>query len=341
MGSGLDPSLSKAQVSVVLPVRDGASTIEAAVQSVLSQQDCVFELVVVDDGSFDDTLPRLESLARNDARLIVVKQSRDGLVEALNRGLAVASAPLVARMDADDLMLPGRLSIQLAAMAKNPDWAVVGSHVHLEPPTPGMQRYVDWLNGLMSPQDLSREIYIDSPLCHPSVMFRKERVLSLGGYRDVGWAEDHDLWFRLHLAGEVMGVVPQTLHQWHDLPSRLTRTHPRYSFESMMCMKAHYLSKAFGSSMRIWGAGRDGKRMARALEGEGVEISAFVDIDPAKIGGVRRGSVPVIGPDDLNPPQPGDPIMIVMVGVIGARDDIRQTLRTLNYVEARDFICAA
>ena len=328
-------------LSLLMPVRNAAETLEATMRTIVAQTFQDFELVVVNDGCADESMDIVKDIFSDFSRLRVLSPGRVGLVAALQCGLESCEGEWIARMDADDLMLAGRLSVQLAAMNEHPDWAVVGSHVHLKPPTPGMQRHVDWLNGLMSPHDLSREIYIDSPLCPPSVMFRKETVVNLGGYRDVGWAEDHDLWFRLHLAGEPMGVVPQKLHQWHDSPVRLTRTHPRYSTESMMCMKAHYLSKAFGSSMRIWGAGRDGKRMARALEGEGVEISAFVDIDPSKIGGVRRGSVPVIGPGDLNPPQPGDPFMIVMVGVIGARDDIRQTLRALNYKETRDFICAA
>jgi glycosyltransferase involved in cell wall biosynthesis len=326
---------------VLLPVRDGSATIDAALESVQKQCDSDFEVVVVDDGSVDDTAARVGALAASDSRIRWVKQPRLGLVSALNHGLEEARAKLVARMDADDRMLAGRLKAQCRAMEQHPDWAVVATHVQLQPSTLGMQRHVDWLNSLALPQDITREIFIDSPLCHPSVMFRKQRVVESGGYRDVGWAEDHDLWFRLMGAGHAMGVVPQVLHQWNDSPTRLTRTHPRYSADAMMRMKAHYLRKTFGSRLRIWGAGRDGKRMARALEAEGVAIISFVDIDPGKIGGVRRGSVPVIGPDQLNPPQPTDPMMVVMVGVPGARDEIRRLLHELQYVETRHFICAA
>ncbi|MFT5434058.1 MAG: hypothetical protein ACI9OJ_004771, partial [Myxococcota bacterium] len=130
------------------------------------------------------------------------------------------------------------------------------------------------------------------------------------------------------------------LHAWSDHPNRLTRTDPRYSRAAFIALKAHHLVRKAGCDLRIWGAGRDGKRLARALEAEGARLHQFVDIDPKKIGGLRRGQVPVVGPDDIGPPDPTRPL-ISAVGIPAARAEIRLQLTSRGYLEGRDFICAA
>src|ERR687887_2921944 len=99
--------MSAPRVSVLLPVRDGAPFLREALDSVLAQTLTDFELVVVDDGSEDETPAILEAVG--DERLRVLRQERLGLVAALNRAVAEARAPLLARMDAHDVSLPERL----------------------------------------------------------------------------------------------------------------------------------------------------------------------------------------------------------------------------------------
>lgn len=101
------------EVSVILPVRDGERWLHEAVASVLTQTLTGLELLVIDDGSADTTPAILEQLRADDPRLIVLRQQREGLVAALNRGLAEARAPLIARLDADDVALPERLALSL------------------------------------------------------------------------------------------------------------------------------------------------------------------------------------------------------------------------------------
>lgn len=296
---------------------------------------------MVDDGSQDGTVSAVEAAADGDRRLRLLRRPPGGIVAALTAGLSALGpgCELVGRMDGDDLMHPDRLGEQVAALDGDPTLAAVGTRVHLHPADSGLRGYVDWLNTHELPSDIARDIFVEAPLCHPSVTMRRSALLEAGGYRDPPWPEDYDLWLRMHALGLRMGVVARTLHVWRDSAGRLTRTDPRYGADRFFRAKAHYLARLLGAEVRIWGAGRDGKRLARALEAEGVRIVAFLDIDPRKIGGVRRGGVPVLGPDALGPP--GRTPVVTAVGVRGARAKLRAMFEANGYVDGRDFVCAA
>ena len=329
-------------LTVLLPVYNAEETIGLALQSVLQQSFSDFELLAVDDGSTDGTMAILQQKAAEDPRIRVLPEPHRGIVGALNAGLSELGpgCRYVARMDADDRMHPRRLEKQVHALESQPQWGLVASCVQLDPPGGGMQAYVDWMNALVHSEDISREIFVESPLCHPSVLLRRTVLEQFGGYREMGWAEDYDLWLRIHAAGIPMGKLPEVLHIWRDHPHRLTRTDPRYRSREFFRLKAHFLSQWLDGRARVWGAGRDGCRLARELEENGVEIEVFFDIDPGKIGNTRRRGVPVRGPDAVGPPDAAAPIVAV-VGVPGARDLIREALVAEGYQEGLHFICAA
>ncbi len=121
------------RVSVLLPVRNAARTVRAAIVSILRQTERDLGVVCVDDGSDDGTPAILEALAARDRRVSIVRGPREGIARALNRGLASCDAELVARMDADDLAHPARLAAQRDALAADPALAAVGSRVSLFP----------------------------------------------------------------------------------------------------------------------------------------------------------------------------------------------------------------
>ena len=145
----------KPVVSVLLPVRNAAGTVEAAVRSVLEQTLAELEVLAVEDGSTDGTRAVLERLSREDARVRVLPQDARGLVAALQHGLTRARGTYLARMDADDVSLPRRLEASVAALEADAALTGVAAGVALfredAPPSPSMQRYVAWLNSLTSP----------------------------------------------------------------------------------------------------------------------------------------------------------------------------------------------
>jgi GT2 family glycosyltransferase len=336
------------QVSVLMPCFNAALSVEESLDSLARQSLVDFEAILVDDGSKDGTLDVLKRWAARDDRFRVLRQSHQGIIAALNTGLAACRAPLVARMDADDRSHPRRLERQLDYLRSNPEIAVAGCLVTGFPPEnvrEGFQVYLNWLNSLVDDVNIRREIFIESPLAHPSVMVRREWYEAAGGYQDHGWPEDYDLWLRLYLLGAGFGKVPEFLLEWRETAGRLTRRDRRYSLENFLRAKACYLVQGplkGRDAVMIWGAGMMGRRLGKQLERRGVPLRLFVDIDPRKIGRTRRGW-PIARPEELLQwwGRFSHPVLLAAVGARGARPLIRQQLIDLGLVEGRDWWSAA
>ena len=338
---------SAPRVSVLLPVFDAAATLEQALESLWLQTFGDFEVVAVDDGSSDGSCDLLEAAGDRDERLRPVYLPHRGLVPALTAGLEVCRGQYVARMDADDVAHPSRLALQIELLDGDAALSVASSLVESFPADEvgeGFRIYESWLNGLVHHADICREIFIESPIPHPTAMVRRAELLELGGYRDVGWPEDYDLWLRYHAAGRIFAKVPQVLLSWREHPGRLTHTDSRYSVENFLRAKAHFLAAGplVDREVFVWGAGKTGRRLSKHLIREGAPPAAFIDIAPDKIGGTLKGA-PIIGAGDLRPKwdAAARPFMVVAVASRGARQLIRQALADRGLVEVEDFLCAA
>ena len=333
-------------VSVLLPIHNAAETLDQAIRSVLRQTFGDFEVIAVDDGSEDESPEILRRWTERDRRIVPVFHERVGLIGALNAGLERAGGELVARMDADDVSHPRRLEQQVALMRAHTEVSVAGCLVRSFPKRcvrEGFRIYEAWLNSLIAHEDIVREIFIESPLAHPSVLMRRTELLSLGGYEDRGWPEDYDLWLRYYIAGKRFAKVPEVLYFWRERENRLTRTDARYSVEHFLQAKAHYLAKGplkGKEAVIIWGAGQTGRRLSKHLMREGVHLTAFVDIDPKKIGRTLRG-VRIIAPGDLPSHRGSGSFLLSAVSSRGARALIREWLRKMGWEEGRDFLCVA
>ncbi len=180
-------------VSVLMSVHNGAPLVDEAVASVLNQSDPDLELIVVDDGSTDDTPARLAAV--HDPRLRLYRQPRAGLTRALNRALGLTRAGLVARLDADDVALPERLARQRAFLAAHPEVGLLGTAAREEGVAGAPGRLV------RPPVDdvaLRRALIRANPFVHSSVMARRELLERAGGYDEtLDVAQDYDLWMRL------------------------------------------------------------------------------------------------------------------------------------------------
>lgn len=336
--------MTAAPVSVLLPVRDGAEHLSECIASLRAQTDGDFEVVAVDDGSRDATQDLLRSWASVDPRVRVLTQEPAGLVVALERARSHARGRWLARMDADDAALPGRLAAQRALMER--DACLVGCgcgvrYVPRERIRGGALRYERWLNGLTTPEALARDLFVECPLAHPTFFLRADAVAAIHGYRDLGWPEDYDLLLRLWRAGGRFGTVPEVLLQWREGERRLSRTHPSYSAAAFRRCKAHHLAATLLSGrdgVVVWGAGPTGKAFARALEVENIPIRAFVDLDPRKVGQRIRGA-PVLSPAGVQ--EYRNSFCVAAVGQAGARAEIRASLAALGWREGTDFVAVA
>ncbi len=333
-----------------MPARNAATTLEAAIVSLRTQDLEDLEIVLVDHGSTDDTHRIMLEQARADSRIRVL-QSRGTFVEAANLAWSSASGSLIARMDSDDLALPSRLRRQREFLSDHPELAGCGSHVAIfrrteddqfTPPDGGYLRYEKWINSVNSPGEIAAQRFIDSPLPNPSTMVRRAALDAVGGYLDPPWAEDYDLWLRLLEQGYRLGKVEETLLHWHDGPGRATRTHSRYSLHRFQEAKAHYLARMPGildSGVVVCGAGPTGKEMASLLREEGVRIHAFIEVNTRQIGNIIAG-IPVLGTGELAS-FCGRAIMLAAVGRVAGRERARDSLREAGFVEGESFFCVA
>jgi glycosyltransferase involved in cell wall biosynthesis len=183
-------------VSVLLPVRNGMPFVVDAIQSVLDQSFSNFEVVVINDGSDDGTRAFLEKI--NDKRVKIIDTMGIGLVGALNLGLNQCCGKYIARMDADDICMPGRFSTQVSLLENDLTIGVVCTdieRINEQGCVIGEEKSLiidnnQLRDGLTCKQQLK-------PIVHPSVMMRADILREVGGYRNYHSAEDRDLWLRL------------------------------------------------------------------------------------------------------------------------------------------------
>jgi glycosyltransferase involved in cell wall biosynthesis len=332
-----------ALVSILMPVYNAAATLPAALRSVLAQTFREWELVAVNDGSSDASLEILDRAAQKDRRIRVQTGAHAGIVEALRSASALASAPLLARMDADDVMHPRRLLLQVTRLDSPPHVDVLATRVRSIGTTgEGMRRYVEWQNGLLSHEDLVTNFFVESPIAHPSVLMRRDLFERAGGYHDPGWAEDFDLWHRMRERGARFEKLPRALLSWRDGERRLTRTHPMYREEKFYAAKFHFFRRhpLCKSPVAVWGAGPIGRDWTRDLLRAGIEVPHVIDIDPKKIGRtIANGRVKVVSPEDALSTRGG--LILGAVGARGARELIRARLVKESLSEGRDFLFVA
>jgi glycosyltransferase involved in cell wall biosynthesis len=194
-------------VSVVMGVFNGEGELAATLDSVLAQEGCNFEFIVVDDGSTDGTGRMLDEAAARDLRLHVIHQANTGLTRALAHGCARARGEFIARQDCGDISLPGRLARQWACLRHNSDVVMVACAVrYLAPGRESLyvaQRVGTELQEGLSVLNVRR---IQGPPHHGATMFRRGAYEKAGGYRArFVVAQDIDLWLRLCELGRCMG----------------------------------------------------------------------------------------------------------------------------------------
>lgn len=340
----------KPRISVVMPVFNAAATVGRAVRSVRAQTREDWELIVVDDGSDDETAEAVAAAAGGDGRVKVLRRGREGIAAALNAGIAAARGEFLARMDADDEMYPERLDAQAGFLEEkgNAGVGLVSCLVEFggdRVANAGYALHVDWINGLVTPEEIALNRFVESPLAHPSVMFRRACVERSGGYRAGDFPEDYELWLRWMEAGERMAKVPRVLLRWNDSAGRASRVEARYAEDAFYRVKAEYVARELarvggGREVWVWGAGRPTRKRAGELEKWGVRIAGYVDVDPKKwtrsIGGT---GVAVVGPEAMK--GPGEIFVLGYVSARGARELIRGELKGRRFEEGTDFLMCA
>jgi len=192
-----------------------------AIHSVIEQTFPGWELIIIDDGSTDRSLNILREYAGIDPRIRIVVQPNQGVPAALNAGLAIAQGRYVARMDADDVCFPDRLEKQVLYLDAHPEVAVLGTQaIHIDEEGRQLRCQVRMP---CDPLKIACRMVSLWTMFHPSVMFRKDVILSLVGYRDIEGGEDYDLWLRTSINASLANLQDVLLkYRFHK--KNVTRT---------------------------------------------------------------------------------------------------------------------
>jgi len=337
------PHRQSPSVSILLPAFNAESTIDVCLHSIQRQTLANWECIILDDGSDDGTLERIQRFAQRDSRFRTTSLNHQGLVATLNAGLGLCRGKYIARMDADDVMHRLRLADQTALLDSEEGLTAIGCHVRLFPRDSlqtGAKNYERWLNSIDSPRRVHEEAFVECPVAHPALMIRRE-ILMTFGYNSRGWPEDYDLILRLLATGKEIGVLTSRRLSWRQTPGRLSRTAAEYSHSSFTACKAAFLADGFlakADRYILWGHGGTGRAMRQALLKSHKRPSHIIEVHPGRLGNTIAGA-PVVGPEALSglPRQP----LLVSVAGDSARSEIRETLRQADFIELRDFICVA
>lgn len=207
-------------VDVIIPAYNAAGTLPAAIRSVLAQSAPRLRVIVVDDGSTDDTAQVAGALAAQDARVTLIRQDNRGISAAMNAGLAAGEAPFVARLDADDLSAPDRHERQLRFLLDHPDViALSGAHREVGPdgvPTGYVFRPPSY--PACDPDHLPAR---EPELTQPFFMARRGALEQLGGYRPYPVSEDTDLYWRLAEIGR-LACLPDVMGDYRMHPNSIS-----------------------------------------------------------------------------------------------------------------------
>ena len=216
--------MTSPRITVALSVYKNAEYLAEALDSILAQTFADFELVIVDDGSTDQSSAIIDRYTANDPRIRVIRQGNQGLVASLNHIIAVARAPYIARMDGDDIALPERFARQVAFLDAHPDHGVIGTQIWTID-AQGHRRSEPPVDHPLSADVIAAALPTASPLCHPSVMMRRDVLKAAGGYRPAyRHCEDYDLWLRLAEQTRIANL-PERLHLYRYSPSQVSHRH--------------------------------------------------------------------------------------------------------------------
>ncbi len=325
---------------MILPFYNAGNTLDRAIRSILTQEMEDFELILIDNGSTDNSLSIAEAFCAEDTRLRLTTEAQRGVVHASNTGAGLARGGYIARMDADDEALPEKLKLQAKYLDEHPDCdAVAGlaEHVSHSSQTTGFSRFVAWSNAIRSDEEIFHNRFIELPVINPTLMWRRQTAEAHGLYQSGDFPEDYEMILRWLDEGVKIVKIPEVVLKWYDSDTRLTRTDDTYSDKAFYRIKSRYLAKwlqqhnPFHPSVAVWGASRISRRRVKLLEQHGINVCCFIDTKKS-----RQIVKEVIYYQDL--PEAGSLFILSYIRQMDNRDRIRKFLSNKGYQEGKNFL---
>ena len=340
---------SKDLISILIPVRNDCLKLKNCLNDIKNQTINHYELIIVDDGSEDNTPYLLEKFSRDDPRIRVFRTEPRGIVSSLNTGLSECKGEFIARMDADDRMHKTRLEKQINFLKNNHGLDFIGCMVkgftEKKSLSESIQKYQLWNNSLKTHKQIELDLFAESPIIHPTFFTTRELFYNIGGYANNQWAEDYDIIFRAYGRGSKFGKHPSVLLKKYHSNERLSHSDNIYKRPAMFEAKVHYLIE-FGKvknrrGVLIVGSGPTGKQAAKSFEKRGVRVLGFVDNRQGPVGRYVK-KWPAWGFPDLPPPKFmdkfRDTLIILAIGDSEGQISFSNLLQKRGFIENHDYV---
>ncbi len=334
---------TKCRLTVLLPFYQVDNTFYTAIESIVRQTYTNWRLLLISNNGNEKGLEIARLWIKSDQRIQLIEEPRQGIAHALNAGLQMADTEYLARMDADDQSHPDRFALQLSFLDAHQKIDVVSTQTYFTSDIAGSNGYsifADWQNSIIDSESHAMTRFIESPLAHPTVMFRRSLLDKYGLYSTRNIPEDYELWLRWMDKGIRFHKIPYPLVIWNDHEKRLSRTHDNYSREAFYQIKCEYLARWIRRNLPpekkiiVCGSSRIGRKRAALLQELGVDIYGFTDVKKRP-----NRQVNFIRYTELTDPGPW--FLINFIARRGVGQAIRDHFSCLGFREGIDFILAA
>ena len=285
--------------------------IKDAIQSILDQNFSDWELIVVNDGSTDNTWEVISTF--NDSRIQSFNFNKNrGVGWASKYALERINSPYIARMDSDDLCMPDRLKKQYEFMEQNSDIAVVRCYAEIFSDDPEVKNSRFYkrkksfteprCNQEMTSEKLSETLYWYLCLINPTTFMRTDVVKNIGYQACLKISEDYHLLYNINRQGYKFDTVPEVLYRYRVVRNSATETHNKINRENIFYYVKHIdiLNLCKKTQVVIWGTGSQAKDLLELLEQDNIKISGFIDYNQ-DLWGSKIDDIPVYSPDILKP----------------------------------------
>lgn len=260
------------RVSIIMAVKDTAPYLPACLDSIIAQTYQDWELIAVNDHSSDNTPQILEDYAQRDARIRVFHSDRPRLIPTLQVAYAQARGELINRMDSDDKMPVDKIEFLVSKWDEvGKGHVIAGGTEHFVDEGEvgeGFRKYERWLNDVAERNAYLEEIYKECVIPSHCWLIHNEDFDAVGAFDPIIYPEDYDLCFRFYRKGLKIIGYPKILHYWRDRGDRISRTWDEYKDNRYFDMKLRFfyeLDRDPSRPLVLWGAGRNGKDMAKLL----------------------------------------------------------------------------
>ncbi|PWK19796.1 glycosyltransferase involved in cell wall biosynthesis [Xanthomarina spongicola] len=281
--------MQKHLISILIPFKNTALFLPECLDSILNQTYTHWELIIIDDGSTDNSYQIVNNYTEQDKRIKLFKNNGEGIIAALRLAFKKSSGTYITRMDSDDIMPINKLEILLNNLllhGKKHLATGLVSYFSKEGINDGYKNYENWLNKLTLDGNNYSEIYKECVIPSPCWMVHKDDLLACDAFNPDDYPEDYDLTFRFYKYQ--LKVIPcnKVLHYWRDYSNRTSRTHEHYAQNYFLEIKLKYFLELDYNASRplvIWGAGNKGKNIAKLLINKNVDF-IWICNNPKKIG---------------------------------------------------------